>query len=313
MGQRAVVRLCIALDAAAAQLRGTEIPQSPQGIEGSFRALGKIVDNILKLNHKLQGDIFSPSKKAGAGEPGGAAGQAPRAAHRSGLARRKPDASRPVSRVLSAASCRATIPLGRRSHAASSNPPGRPARRRAGGFPPRRPYSVLLPVGFAVPPPLPEARWALTPPFHPYPAGASASHAGPCGRRREARGGVGRTAEPQAGRFLFCGTFPGVAPAGRYPAPFLRGARTFLPRRLSTSDGSGRPADWQAKPWRQAEGKSSRGGRTPRLSVRRSAGVRHTSARPSRGTLSRLLRRRRSVSIVEMSAMPSTLAGRKCR
>src|ERR1044071_10459162 len=30
-----------------------------------------------------------------------------------------------------------------------------------------RPYSVLLPVGFAVPLPLPEARCALTAPFHP--------------------------------------------------------------------------------------------------------------------------------------------------
>src|SRR5262245_45060045 len=30
------------------------------------------------------------------------------------------------------------------------------------------PYSVLLPVGFAVPLPLPEARCALTAPFHPY-------------------------------------------------------------------------------------------------------------------------------------------------
>ena len=30
-------------------------------------------------------------------------------------------------------------------------------------------------------------------------------------------------------RFAFCGTFPGVAPAGRYPAPCFRGARTFLP------------------------------------------------------------------------------------
>jgi len=29
-------------------------------------------------------------------------------------------------------------------------------------------------------------------------------------------------------RYLLCGTFPGVAPAGRYPAPYLRGARTFL-------------------------------------------------------------------------------------
>jgi|GEM_PF-1558125 len=32
------------------------------------------------------------------------------------------------------------------------------------------------------------------------------------------------------GWFAFCGTFPGVAPAGRYPAPCSRGARTFLPR-----------------------------------------------------------------------------------
>ena len=39
------------------------------------------------------------------------------------------------------------------------------------GFPSHRPYSVLLPVGFTVPLPLPVARWALTPPFHPYPAG----------------------------------------------------------------------------------------------------------------------------------------------
>ncbi len=42
-------------------------------------------------------------------------------------------------------------------------------------------------------------------------------------------------ANPKAGawRFAFCGTFPGVAPAGRYPAPCLRGARTFLPLRVS--------------------------------------------------------------------------------
>ena len=31
----------------------------------------------------------------------------------------------------------------------------------------RRPYSVLLPVGFALPPLLPEARCALTAPFRP--------------------------------------------------------------------------------------------------------------------------------------------------
>ena len=32
-----------------------------------------------------------------------------------------------------------------------------------------------------------------------------------------------------AWRSLLCGTFPGVAPAGNYPAPFIHGARTFLP------------------------------------------------------------------------------------
>ena len=31
------------------------------------------------------------------------------------------------------------------------------------------PYSVLLPVGFTLPPPLPAARGALTAPFHPCP------------------------------------------------------------------------------------------------------------------------------------------------
>src|SRR5690606_5370630 len=35
------------------------------------------------------------------------------------------------------------------------------------GLPLNRPYSVLLPVGFALPLLLPVARWALTPPFHP--------------------------------------------------------------------------------------------------------------------------------------------------
>ena len=40
-------------------------------------------------------------------------------------------------------------------------------RHRSRGTP-RHPYSVLLPVGFTMPPLLPAARWALTPPFHPY-------------------------------------------------------------------------------------------------------------------------------------------------
>ncbi len=65
----------------------------------------------------------------------------------------------------------AAIHLGRMSPPASCNPPGRLIRKPiASPFEPtRRPYSVLLPMGFTVPPALLPARWALTPPFHPYP------------------------------------------------------------------------------------------------------------------------------------------------
>ena len=86
-----------------------------------------------------------------------------------------------------------------------------------------RPYSVLLPVWFAMPVPLPDPRCALTAPFHPYCA--------------EAPKGEGE-------RFVLCGTVPGVAPAGRYPAPYVDGARTFLSRSLSTIAGAAvRPTD----------------------------------------------------------------------
>jgi hypothetical protein len=57
----------------------------------------------------------------------------------------------------------------------------------------RRPYLVLLPMGFALPSVLPRARCALTAPFHPDPMQAEAS----------------------ARRFVFCGTFPKVTLAGR--------------------------------------------------------------------------------------------------
>ena len=43
-------------------------------------------------------------------------------------------------------------------------------------------------------------------------------------------------------RFAFCGTFPGVAPAGRYPAPCFRGARTFLPSALAGREAAIRPS-----------------------------------------------------------------------
>ena len=47
-----------------------------------------------------------------------------------------------------------------------------PTRATSGNTPICRPYSVLLPVGFTMPPPLPEARWALPPPFHCHAAEA---------------------------------------------------------------------------------------------------------------------------------------------
>ena len=62
-------------------------------------------------------------------------------------------------------------------------------------------YLALLPVGLAVPRLLPVARWALPHRF---------------------------TITLHARLSLLCGAFPGVAPAGRYPAPLFQGVRTFL-------------------------------------------------------------------------------------
>jgi hypothetical protein len=88
------------------------------------------------------------------------------------------------------------------------------------------PYLALHPMGFSVPPRLRLERWALTPPFHPYPA---------CNFKLKS----------QARRFLFCGTVRRDASRHRLPrvsrsppsfvsshrlrgiAPF--GVRTFLP------------------------------------------------------------------------------------
>ena len=69
----------------------------------------------------------------------------------------------------------------------------------------------------------------------------------PCRARRRARGALlphpftlARLRRGYGGRFAFCGTFPGVAPAGRYPAPCFRGARTFLPPRRGVAARRGR-------------------------------------------------------------------------
>ena len=46
-------------------------------------------------------------------------------------------------------------------------------------------------------------------------------------------------------RYVFCCTFPRVAPAGRYPAPCFRGARTFLPPMRSPAPKGDHPAVWR--------------------------------------------------------------------
>ena len=80
------------------------------------------------------------------------------------------------------------------------------------------PYLVLLQAGFTVRALLPDPRWALTPPFHPY-------------RSMKKR------------RFAFCGTFPRFTPGGHYPPPCLYGARTFLQTRITPCPATARPSD----------------------------------------------------------------------
>ena len=107
----------------------------------------------------------------------------------------------------------AAIPLGRSSLTASSNQPGRRAWKRGLARTP------VVPIRFC-------SRWGLPCRPHYCVRGALLPHP--------------FTLTPEPGRSAFCGTVPGVTPAGRYPAPCLHGARTFLPEREARS---GRPAD----------------------------------------------------------------------
>ena len=73
-----------------------------------------------------------------------------------------------------------TIPLAPALLTGSSNLPGSPGRaaqqaasRDEREWPPLLPYLVLLRAGFCLPRLLPDARCALTAPFHPYPPSLS--------------------------------------------------------------------------------------------------------------------------------------------
>ncbi len=95
-------------------------------------------------------------------------------------------------------------------------------------------------------------------------------------------------------RFAFCGTVPGVAPAGRYPAPYFRGARTFL----ASLPKRGHPAIWRRRVvYRVSTGRATawahpfcRHGRSPAIAS-------NAASRPT----------------VSASATPSKRAGRKWR
>ena len=101
----------------------------------------------------------------------------------------------------------------------------RPTRTAARKRPPRRLGGPAIPTWSC-------SRWGL-----------------PCRRRCRRRGALLphhftlAAAGPKAAgsAVCFCGTFPRVAPAGRYPAPCFRGARTFLPR-LATAKAAIRPS-----------------------------------------------------------------------
>ena len=133
-------------------------------------------------------------------------------------------ASRPVSRVLYGLGALrhrnvAAIHLGRVLPRASCNLPGRRAGNWPEGFPSTSLFG-LAPGGVCRAAPVARRAVGSYPTLSPLPRSRSA-----------------------IARFAFCGTFPGVAPAGCYPAPCFRGARTFLTRRLSAVAGAAaRPA-----------------------------------------------------------------------
>ena len=98
--------------------------------------------------------------------------------------------------------------------------PTRRAVRKPTRGPKRRPpsYSVLLPVGFTLPPPSPKARCALTAPFHPYPR----TQAEALARRR----------------FAFCGTFPWGRPRRALPGTVFPWSPDFPPCRFPIARSS---------------------------------------------------------------------------
>jgi hypothetical protein len=105
-----------------------------------------------------------------------------------------------------------TIHLGRTLPPASCNQPGRQPGNRPAGEPDASSLFGLAPGGVCPAAPVTSRAVRSYRTLSPLPVAAN--------RHR---------------RFTFCGTFPGVAPAGHYPAPYFHGARTFLHRLAATA------------------------------------------------------------------------------
>jgi len=137
------------------------------------------------------------------------------------------------------------IPLGRRLPGASSNLPGRQDLDRSRG------------------PPRLHAKGPAPPLFGLAPGGVCRAAGVAAGAVRSYRtvSPLPRQTRNAPRRSVLCGTIPGLAPAGCYPAPLVHGARTFLPDPLPTppplagEEGGGagaavRPTDkgWMSAP-----------------------------------------------------------------
>jgi hypothetical protein len=113
----------------------------------------------------------------------------------------------------------------------------RPGRRRGNSLrrrePACRPYLVLLPVGFTVPPPLPATRCALTAPFHPY---------------RQARR---PTCVPRPA-VCFLWHYPWGRPRRALPGTVFPWSPDFPPPFDAGPNGSGHPAVWHFSLWGRA-------------------------------------------------------------
>jgi hypothetical protein len=161
-----------------------------------------------------------------------------------------------VSRVLSIRLSRGIGGLcGHSSRRRIAPPLKQPTRATSGNTPICRPYSVLLPVGFAVPPPLPEARWALTPPFHCRGAKACATcflwHF-PWGRPRRALPGTVVPWSPDFPRPGICRA-AAARPSGRayidWPRSRSKSSWSRIARHspsITPSSSSGRNRRWKA-------------------------------------------------------------------